>query len=99
MPGDLLAARASFEVSLADFGIAGPKGMDLVGSKVGETIQIDVSVMGSTVSASMAANPCNPCGGKAAMNPCNPCGGKAAMNPCNPCGGKAAKNPCNPCGG
>ena len=60
---------------------------DLVGSKVGETIQIDVSVMGSTVSASMAANPCNPCGGKAAMNPCNPCGGKAAKNPCNPCGG------------
>ncbi len=87
MPGDLLAARASFEVRLADFGITGPKGMDLVGSKVGETIQIDVSLMGSSVSASMAANPCNPCGGKAAMNPCNPCDGKAAKNPCNPCGG------------
>jgi polyisoprenoid-binding protein YceI len=89
MPGDLLAARASFEVSLADFGITGPKGMDLVGSKVGETIQIDVSLMGSTASASVASNPCNPCGGKAAKNPCNPCGGAKSThaNPCNPCGG------------
>lgn len=31
--------------------------------------------------------PANPC----AANPCNPCGGKA--NPCNPCGGGDAKGP------
>jgi len=57
LPGDLLAARASFEVGLADFGIRGPKGMDLVGSKVGATIQIDVSLMGSTASTPVASNP------------------------------------------
>jgi polyisoprenoid-binding protein YceI len=91
LAGDLLAARASFEVRLSDYGITGPAGADLIGSKVGETIEIDVSLMGSTASASVAANPC---GDKAAMahNPCNPCGGKAgksgAENPCNPCGGK-----------
>jgi len=85
MPGNLLAARASFEVRLADFGVRGPAGMDLVGSKVGESIAIDVSLMGSSAAPMMADNPCNPCGGKAG-NPCNPCGGKAS-NPCNPCGG------------
>ena len=100
MPGDLLAARASFDVKLSDFDISGPAGMDLVGNKVGETISIDVSLMSTTAKPMMAENPCNPCGGKAS-NPCNPCGDKAAANPCNPCGGKAAaaSNPCNPCGG
>jgi hypothetical protein len=64
--------------------------------------------------AAKSANPCNPCGGKAAANPCNPCApkqaknpcnpcdpgaAKQAANPCNPCAGKAAANPCNPCGG
>jgi polyisoprenoid-binding protein YceI len=47
MPGDLLAARAELEVSLADFGISGPKGMDIIGSKVGETITIEASLMAS----------------------------------------------------
>jgi polyisoprenoid-binding protein YceI len=98
MAGDLLAVRTSFEVALADFGITGPKGAGLVGSKVGETIAIDVSLIATTAASSMAANPCNPCGGKVAANPCNPCGGKTAANPCNPCGGKTAANPCNPCG-
>jgi polyisoprenoid-binding protein YceI len=75
MPGDLLAARASFQVALADFGITGPTGAGLIGSKVGETIEVEVSLIGSTAGASMASNPCNPCGGKAeAKNPCNPCG-------------------------
>jgi polyisoprenoid-binding protein YceI len=89
MPGDLLAARAEFDVALADYGITGPKGMDLIGTKVGQTITVAVSFRASNAAASMAANPCNPCGGKkTAGNPCNPCGGKVPANPCNPCGGK-----------
>lgn len=87
MPGDMLAARASFDVSLEDYNISGPGGSGLIGSKVGESIAISVSFRASNASAGMAENPCNPCGGKA-MNPCNPCGGKKVMNPCNPCGGK-----------
>lgn len=93
-PGNLLAARAEFEVPLRDHKIKGFEGV--VGSKVSESIAVDVSIFASDQKPQGAANPCNPCGGKA-KNPCNPCGGKAA-NPCNPCGGKA-KNPCNPCGG
>jgi len=95
MPGDLIAARASFDINLADFGVTGPKGMGLVGSKVGESINLSVSFRASNASPSMGnpCNPCNPCGGKKAMNACNPC------NPCNPCDGKMKKkNPCNPCG-
>jgi polyisoprenoid-binding protein YceI len=83
MPGNLLATRAEFEVALADFGIKGPTDAGLVGTKVGDTITVEVSVMGTTADMKMAANPCNPCGGKNPCNPCNPCGGK---NPCNPCG-------------
>jgi polyisoprenoid-binding protein YceI len=85
MQGNLLAARASFEVDLSAFGITGPQGMNLVGSKVGESIALDISLMATSANPMMAAqNPCNPCGGKA-TNACNPCGGKAT-NPCNPCG-------------
>ena len=69
MPGDLLAARAEFAVSLADFGVTGPAGMGIVGSKVGETIDIAVSLVGSTQPSGMAHNPCNPCGGKTVANP------------------------------
>ncbi|MBD3257281.1 hypothetical protein GF377_02520 [candidate division GN15 bacterium] len=86
LPGDLLAVRASFDVTLADYGITGPKGMDLIGNKVGQSVEVVLSLVGSSVGGSMAANPCNPCGDKKAKNPCNPCGAKA-MNPCNPCGG------------
>ncbi len=75
MPGDLLAGRASFDVALTEFGIKGFEGV--VGSKVSETINVDVSFMASNKNPT-AKNPCNPC---------NPCGGKA-KNPCNPCGGK-----------
>lgn len=80
LPGNLLAARAGFDVKLKDYGITGPAGMDLIGSKVGETISVEVSLMGNTDSQAMAGNPC---GGQKAMNPCNPCGGKAAANPCS----------------
>lgn len=86
-PGDLLAARVTFDIALADYGITGPPGMDVIGSKVGETVSVELSVVASSASGGMAGNPCNPCGGKKqAMNPCNPCGGKhkagMAGNPC-----------------
>lgn len=47
MPGNLLAGRAHFTVQLADFGVKGMKGV--VGSKVSETIDVDISLIGSTV--------------------------------------------------
>lgn len=56
MPGDLLAARAEFDVSLADFGITGPAGMDIIGTKVGETITIEASMVASN-SSELALNP------------------------------------------
>ena len=74
MPGNLLGVRAEFEVALDDFGITGPPGMDLIGSRVGETVSLEVSVFASDKKPT-AENPCNPCGGKG-KNPCNPCGGK-----------------------
>jgi polyisoprenoid-binding protein YceI len=86
LPGDLLAARATFDVSLSDYGVRGPAGKGLIGTQVGENIAVEVSLVGTSAAPSMAANPCNPCGGKAS-NPCNPCGVKA-HNPCNPCNGK-----------
>lgn len=48
LPGNLLAARGSFDIHLADFGVPGEKAMGLIGSKVGENITINVSIMGST---------------------------------------------------
>jgi len=63
LPGDILAVRSSFNIALADYGIAGPKGMELIGSKVGESIAISVSLMSSTQSepAALDPNPCYPC--------------------------------------
>ncbi len=91
-PGNLLAVRAEFRVPLPDHRIKGFEGV--VGSKISESIAVDVSIFASDQAPEGAANPCgdkaaNPCGGKAA-NPCNPCGRKTAQaaNPCNPCGGK-----------
>lgn len=86
-PGDLLAIRTTFEVALADFGITGPKGMNLIGSKVGERVEVEFSVVASSAAGSMAGNPC---GGKHAVTPANPHGGKAATAKMagNPCGGK-----------
>jgi polyisoprenoid-binding protein YceI len=54
LPGNLLAARSSFEVRLADFDIPGPEAMHLIDTKVGESITIDVSIMGSTGSEAPA---------------------------------------------
>lgn len=48
MPGNLLAVRAEFPVTLADFGVTGPDGMDIIGSKVGETVTVEVSFRGTT---------------------------------------------------
>lgn len=48
LPGDLLAVRAGFEIALEDFGVTGPKGAGLVGSKVGKTITVEVNLMGNT---------------------------------------------------
>lgn len=65
MPGDLLVGRASFDVLLSDFGIDGPRGAGPIGTKVGDTIGIEVSVVASNQPAGGAANPCDPCGGAA----------------------------------
>lgn len=46
LPGNLLAARTSFAVKLSDFGVTGMQGV--VGSRVSDSIQIDVSFTGST---------------------------------------------------
>ncbi len=64
-PGNLLAGRASFKVSLKDFDVAGFKGV--VGSKVSDQISVNISFVASSQAAA-AANPCNPC---------NPCAKKA----------------------
>ncbi len=49
MQGNLLAARATFDLKLADFGITGPEGAGLIGTKVGESVSIEVNLMGTTV--------------------------------------------------
>lgn len=47
MPGNLLAVRASFTVALADYGVSGPAGKDIIGTKVGRTVTVDVSFRGT----------------------------------------------------
>ncbi len=80
MPGNLLGVRADISLGLATFNITGPESMDLIGSKVGETVHIEVSAFASDITppAGNASNPCNPCNPRSAKakNPCNPCGGK-----------------------
>lgn len=44
--GDLVMVQATFEIALRDFGIKGVRGF--VGSRVGETIEVRVSLYGST---------------------------------------------------
>ena len=61
LPGDLLAGRGEFEVSLSDHGVKGMEGV--VGSKVNDTINVKVSFTASSEAPEMAMNPC---GGKAA---------------------------------
>ena len=48
LPGNLLAGRANFAVTLADFGISGPAGMDLIGTKVSDSILIEVSFVATS---------------------------------------------------
>lgn len=80
LPGNLVVGRAEFSVPLAAHRIAGAKG--IVGSKVSETIDVEVRFVASDEKPEMAANPCAKAG-----NPCakagNPCA--KASNPCNPC--------------
>jgi polyisoprenoid-binding protein YceI len=45
-PGDLVMLTANFDIALADFGVAGAKG--IIGSKVGEKIHVTAQVFGST---------------------------------------------------
>jgi polyisoprenoid-binding protein YceI len=47
-PGDLLRGTATFDIHLADFGITGPAGMNIIGSKVGETPSIQVHFTASS---------------------------------------------------
>jgi polyisoprenoid-binding protein YceI len=47
-PGDLLRGTATFDINLADFGITGPAGMEIIGSKVGETPSIQVHFTASS---------------------------------------------------
>ena len=57
----LVAIRTSFEVNLADFGIKGFDGV--VGSKVGESIGVAVSLMASNVDPGATADGgCDPTG-------------------------------------
>ncbi len=55
-PGNLLAARTTFDITLADYGVTGPKGMKIIGNKVGKKVEVSLSVVGSSAGASMAGN-------------------------------------------
>ncbi|HSR49673.1 MAG TPA: hypothetical protein VLV83_02525, partial [Acidobacteriota bacterium] len=68
-PGNLLAGRASFNISLKDFGVAGFEGV--IGSKVSDSIGVNVSFVASSERGGTTANPCNPC------NPCSKKGTKS----------------------
>jgi polyisoprenoid-binding protein YceI len=73
LPGNLLAIRAAFPVRLSTNGITGGEMGQVIGSRLSDSIAIDVRLMGTDASPSASAtNPCNPCGAKAG-NPCNPC--------------------------
>ncbi len=76
LPGDLLGVRANFQVPLRDYGITGGSMGQVGGSKLSDTIGVEVSLFASSTKPELAGNPCNPCGGKKPANPCNPCGGK-----------------------
>lgn len=46
--GDLLRIRAEFKLQLSEFGVSGPRGSDFIGLKVADTLDIQVTVFGST---------------------------------------------------
>jgi len=56
MAGNLLAVRTTFELSLADFGIKGPKGNALIGNRVGATVRVEASIVASSANSAMALN-------------------------------------------
>jgi len=71
--GEWVRVSVPFEVKLSDFGVKIP---DMAAAKVNDVWTVRVVAFASNMGGG-AANPCNPCGGKAkAANPCNPCGGK-----------------------
>ncbi|MEW5874885.1 MAG: YceI family protein [Candidatus Zixiibacteriota bacterium] len=49
LPGDWLAVRAEFMIALADFGITGPARTDIVGSRVSDSVFVEVSILSATV--------------------------------------------------
>jgi polyisoprenoid-binding protein YceI len=55
-PGDLLAVRAAFDIVLADFGVTGPEGMNVIGSKVGEKVEVELSLVAFSTQGSVADN-------------------------------------------
>lgn len=46
--GDLVRVRGEFRVKLSDYGVAGPKGSEMIGLKVSDEIEIRAAVYGST---------------------------------------------------
>lgn len=72
LPGNLLAGRADFTVSLSAHNVKAKEGV--IGSKVAENIEVEVSFVATDEKPEGAMNPC----GDKAMNPC----GDKAMNPC-----------------
>jgi polyisoprenoid-binding protein YceI len=49
--GDLLRLRSEFKLKLSDYGITGPPGSDVIGLKVADTLDVRVTVFGSTEKA------------------------------------------------
>jgi polyisoprenoid-binding protein YceI len=54
LPGNILAVRTDFSINLSDYNITGPKGMNIIGAKVADQINIEVSLFSSTVKPEMA---------------------------------------------
>jgi len=48
LPGDWLAVRTDFMLALADFGISGPARTDIVGSRVSDSVFVEVSILSAT---------------------------------------------------
>lgn len=48
MKGDIVRIRSEFKLKLSDYGIAGPKGAEIIGLKVADEIQLNVSIYGAS---------------------------------------------------
>ncbi len=55
--GDLLRVRSEFKLKLSDYGVTGPPGSDTIGLKVADTLEIKVTVFGSTEAPPAALEP------------------------------------------